>query len=102
MSIASGNRVVTFSRVVGPVGSDQLNVLIGWGLAQQFRQHGRITGVAADNLYRPNLQRFLVDTDMYFAPDAALWAAMLARLSGKQSLRLFSDPPHSTRLHPQP
>ena len=72
MSIASGNRVVAFARVAGPVGSDQLNVLIGRNLVQQFRQHGRITDGAAGDLCRPNLQRFLVDTVVYLAPDAAL------------------------------
>ena len=83
-------------------GGDAGDVLIGRDLAQQFGQHGRITYVAAGDFDRPDLQRFLVNPEMDFAPDAALGTAMLARLSGKQSPGLFSDPPHSTRLHPRP
>jgi hypothetical protein len=47
-------------------------------LVEQFRQHGRITDVAGGDLYRANLQRFLINPDMYLAPNTSLGAAMLA------------------------
>ena len=40
MNAAIGNRVVAFARVVVPVGREQLNVLIGRELGQQFGQLG--------------------------------------------------------------
>jgi hypothetical protein len=67
---------VSLARVVGPVGDDACDVLIGTDLA---RQYGRIAYVAAFDLDRPDLQRLLYDPDVDFAPDAALWRQTCAR-----------------------
>lgn len=48
-----------------------------------------------------DFQCLLVNAEMDLAPDSPLGTAMLARLSGKQFPRVYSDPPHSTRLRPQ-
>lgn len=47
-------------------------------LVEQVRQDGRITYIASRDLDGPNLQRFLVDTDVYLVSGAALWAPVLA------------------------
>ena len=101
-SPAIGDGIMALSGVVGAVGCDTGDVLISGDLGQQFGQHGGIPNVAAGDLDGPNLQCLLVDPEMDFAPDAAFCTTMLARSSGKQFPGLFSDPPHSIRLPPQP
>jgi hypothetical protein len=91
MGPAFGDGVVALARVVGPVGGDACDLLIGRDLAEQLRQHGRIAYVAAGDLDRPDLQRLLIDPDVDLAPDAALGTAMLARVPLAFSLDL--DPP---------
>jgi putative transposase len=69
---------VTPARVVGPVGGDACNLLIGRDLAEQLRQHGRVAYVATGDLDRPDLQRLLINSDVDLTPDAAFGAAVLA------------------------
>lgn len=56
------------------------DILICWDLVEQFGQHGRIADVAAGNLDGPDLQRLLINSDVYLSPDAPLGAAVLARV----------------------
>jgi hypothetical protein len=78
MGPAFGDGVVALARVVGPVGGDACDLLIGTDLAEQLRQHGRLAHVAPGDLDRPDLQRLLINPDVDLAPDAAPGAAMLA------------------------
>jgi hypothetical protein len=91
MGPAFGDGVVALSRVVGPVGGDACDLLIGRDLAEQLRRHGRVAYVAAGDLDGPDLQCLLVDPEMDLAPDAALGTAMLAGVPLAFSLHL--DPP---------
>ena len=88
--------------VEGAVGSDAGDFLIEWDLVEKLGQHRGISDVAGGELGSPNFQCLLVDSDVDLAPDTTLGACVLARSSGKQSPGLFSDPPHSTPLHPRP
>lgn len=69
---------MAFAGVVGAIGGHGTDLLICRGLVEQIRQNGDITNVAAGDLEGPHLQRFLVDPDVYLAPDAPLGAAVLA------------------------
>jgi len=73
-----GDRIVARSSVIGAVGGDAADLLMGRDLAQQVRQHRRIADVAPGDLDRPNLQRFLVDPEVDLAPNAPFRTAMLA------------------------
>ena len=66
--------------VVGAIGGNTDDLVIGRELTEQFGQHRGITHVAAGDLDRLGLQRFLVDPEMDLAPGAALRVAMLARI----------------------
>ena len=79
---------MALSGVVGAVGCDTGDVRISGDLGQQFGQHGGIPNVAAGDLDCPDLQCLPVDPEMDFAPDAALRAAMLARVPLALSLDL--------------
>ena len=50
IGIPGSNGVMAFARVIGAVGSDRTNVLIGRDLIEQFGQHGRVTDVADGDL----------------------------------------------------
>lgn len=78
MGATRGNRIMAFARVVASVGSDRPDVLIQCDLVQQLREYGRIPNVAGRHLDRPNFQRFVVDPDVYLAPDAPFGVAMLS------------------------
>ncbi len=69
---------MALARVVGSVGSDAGDLLVGRDLVKQLRQHGRIPDVAAGDLDSPDLKRFLINPKMDLAPDAALCTAVLA------------------------
>ncbi|MFT4961768.1 MAG: hypothetical protein ACI92Z_002862 [Paracoccaceae bacterium] len=58
-----------------PVCGDTADDLIGRDLVQTFRQYGSIPNIASGDFYGPNLQRFLIDANMYLTPDAAFGAA---------------------------
>ena len=64
--------------VVGAIGRDAADLLVGRDLVEQFRQHGRVAYVAGGELDGPDLQGFLIDPDMDLAPDTALRATVLA------------------------
>jgi len=55
MGIVGGNRLVAFSSIIRPIGSAAADVLIGWDLIEQFRQHRRITNIVGGDLDCPNL-----------------------------------------------
>ena len=61
-------------------GGYRSDILIWWDLVEQFGQHGRVADVAAGDLDGPDLQRLLINSDVYLSPDAPLGAAVLARV----------------------
>ena len=63
-----------------PVGADAHTLPIGRDLAEQLRQHGRVTPIAAGSPDRADLQRSLVDPGMDLAPGAGFCPALLARV----------------------
>lgn len=69
------DRVVALARVVCSVRGD---FHICRDLIQHLGLHRRIADPAAGDLYGPDFQRLLIDTDMDLAPQAALRAPMLA------------------------
>ena len=80
MCFTRRNRIMAFARIVGPVGSHAAKLLIGRDLAEQVGQHRGVANTAAGDLNGPYLQRFLIDTNMYLAPEPSLGAAVLARV----------------------
>jgi hypothetical protein len=74
---AGGNGIVALAGVEGTVGGDAGDLLIG--------QHGRVAYVASGELSSPDVERFLVNSNVDLAPCTAFGATMLAPLSGKQS-----------------
>jgi len=93
---------VAFAGIEGAVGGDAGDLLVGRDLILKFGQDRGVTHIAGGELGGADFQRLLVNSDVELAPDPALRATMLARLAGKQSPGLFSDPLHSTRLRPRP
>lgn len=75
-----GDGVVTPAGVEGTIGSDAGDLLFGWDLIEQFGQHRRIPDVACSELGGADFQRFLVNSDVDLAPDAASGAPVLARV----------------------
>ena len=80
MGIAGGNCLTAFSSAIRPIGNDTADVLTGWNLIKQFRQHQRITNIDGADLDFPNLQCFLVDPNGYLTPDTSFWTAMNASI----------------------
>ena len=80
MCATCGNRVMAFARVVSSVSGSRSDILIWWDLVEQFGQHGRVADIAAGDLDSPDLQRLLINSDVYLSPDALLGAAVLARV----------------------
>ena len=80
MGATTGDRVVTLPSIVGAIGGDAADHLVSRDLAGQIGQHRRIADVAPCDFHGPDLQGFFVYSDMDFAPDAPLRAAMLAGL----------------------
>ena len=74
------DRIVALASVIGTVGSDAGNLLIERDLVVQLGQHGGVAHIAGGDLDRPDFQCLLVDPEMDLAADAALGAAMLARV----------------------
>jgi hypothetical protein len=85
---AFGYGIVALARVVGPVGGDTGDLLVGRDLDEQLGQHRGIAHIAACDFNSPNLQCFFVDPEMDLAPDAAFCPAMLARVPLAFSLDL--------------
>ena len=78
MSATGSNRIKTFARVTGAICRYRSDVLIGWDLVQQLRQHGCVADISGGHFDGPNLQRFRINTDMYLAPDTPLGSTMFA------------------------
>ena len=62
---------MALSGVVGPVGGDAGDLLIGRDLVEPIGQHGRVAHIAAGDLGCADFQRLLVNADAYLAPDLA-------------------------------
>ncbi len=88
MRITRRNCIVAFARIVGPVGSHAAKLLIGRDLAEQVGQHRGVANTTAGDFDRTDLKRFRIYSNMYLAPQAALGAAMLARVPLAFTLRL--------------
>jgi hypothetical protein len=82
------NRIVAFACVVCSVGRDAVELLVWWNLVEQVSQHGSVPDAAARDLDCRYLQRFLIDPNMYLAPQppfrptrcpAGYWAAIPER-----------------------
>jgi hypothetical protein len=54
--------------VVGPVCANAGQSFIGWDLAEQLRQHGRVTHAVIGHFDGPNLQRVRINTQVHLAP----------------------------------
>jgi len=78
MGISGRNCVVAFTRVVGAITGDATNLLVWRDLVQEIGQYRRVPDSAARDLDCPSLQCFLINPDMYLAPETAFRAAMLA------------------------
>ena len=78
MGISGRNCFVAFTRVAGAIIGDAANLLVWRDLVQETGQYGRVPDRAARDLDCPYRQCFLIDPDMYLAPEAAFGAAMLA------------------------
>ena len=75
---------MAFTGVEGTISGDAGDLLIGGDLVEQFGQHGRIAHIAGGELGRPDLQCFLVNSDVDLAPDTTFAATVLARSSGNR------------------
>ena len=80
MSAPIGDCIMAFAGVVGSICGHKTNLLVGWNLVQKVRQYGGVPDMATCDLDGPNLQRFLINADMYLAPQTAFGATMLARM----------------------
>ena len=78
MGISGRNCVVAFTRVAGAITGEATNLLVWRDLVQEIGQYGRVPDSAARDLDCRYLQCFLINPDMYLAPEAAFRAAMLA------------------------
>ena len=78
MGAAVSYGIVAFACVVGPICCDAADFLVCRDLAEQVGQNRCIANVAPGDLNSPNLQCFLIDAKVDFAPDPPLRAAMLA------------------------
>lgn len=73
-----GDGVVALAGVESAVGGDSGDLLFGRDLVEQFGQHRGVANVAGGELSGPDLQCFLIDSDVDLAPDAPFGATMLA------------------------
>lgn len=64
--------------VEGAISGDAGDLLFGWDLVVYHRQHRRVARITGGELCGPDLQRLLINTDVYLAPDTTLRAAVLA------------------------
>jgi len=75
---AGGYRLMALAGVEGAISGDAGDILIGWDLVQKLGQHGCVADIAGGDLGSPDFQRFLVNSYVDLAPDAAFGAAVLA------------------------
>ena len=80
MMVPIRNGIMALARVKGAVCGDATDLLFGWDLIEQFRQHGRVADASAGELDGSDLQCLLVDPEVDFAPDPPFGTAMLARI----------------------
>ena len=66
--LSSGDGRVAGPGVVGPIGCDEANGLLGRDLRQELRQHRPVSDPTAGDLDSPDLHRVRVDAQMDFAP----------------------------------
>jgi hypothetical protein len=80
MGTALGDGVVALAGVVGTVCGHAGNVLVRLDLVQYFRQNWCVANVVTGEFDGPDFRCFLIDPKVDLAPDAALRAAVLARV----------------------
>ena len=78
MGIPGRNRIVAFACVVCSIGRDAAELLVWWDLVEQVRQHRSVPDAAARDLDCLYLQRFLIDPNMYLAPQPPFRPTVLA------------------------
>ena len=78
MGFLGRNRIMVFTLVASTTEGDGGKVLVRRDLVEQVWQHRRIAKSAAHHLNGAYLQRFLIDSNIYLAPEAALGPAVLA------------------------
>jgi hypothetical protein len=66
--------------IIDNICGDMREFFLGWDLAEQIRHDRGIANPAPGNLNRPNLKRFLIDSEVNLASDAPFGTAMLARI----------------------
>ena len=64
MGTAFGDSVMAFSGVVGAIGGDAGDLLIGRDLVEQFGQHRRVAHVAGRELDGPDFQCLFINSDV--------------------------------------
>ena len=87
MSAAIGDGIMAFAGVVGSICGHKTNLLVGRDLVQKIRQYGGVPDMATCDLPLGRLlrnrlsamngsylQRFLINTNMYLAPQTAFGA----------------------------
>lgn len=78
MGIPGRNRIVAFACFVWLICYDAAELLIQRDLIEPIRQHGRVPNAATRDLDCPYLQRFLIDPNMYLAPQPPFGSTLLA------------------------
>jgi hypothetical protein len=67
---------VAFAGDISPVWRDTVEVFIGRDLVEQLGQNWSTTNIATGNFHGLNFQRFVVDPDVFLAPDAPVDACL--------------------------
>lgn len=80
MGAALRDRVVAFAGVTSTVGGDAANILALRDQAEQIGQDRRVADMAPVDLDGPDLQCFLMNSEMDLVPDTAFRATMFARM----------------------
>ncbi|GHG99747.1 hypothetical protein GCM10010961_35840 [Pseudodonghicola xiamenensis] len=93
------NGIMALARVAGAVCGDATDLLSGWDLIEQFRQHGGTADATAGELDSSDLQRLLVDPEEDFAPNPRFGTGMLARIPLAFTLDLDASAVHCAAVH---
>lgn len=78
--IQSNGHAICLPGVVSTIPCNASDLLTRRDLIEKVWQHRRISDAAARDLNRPYFQCLLIDPNVYFTPETALGAAMLARV----------------------
>lgn len=78
MGAAVSNGIVAFARVVGAICRDAADFLVLRDLTEKIGQNRRIADMTPCDLDSPDLQRFLVNSEVNLAPDTPLGTTMFA------------------------